>query len=139
MFVPSVPRLVFWSVSPAVVASGIVIVLGFSHYTFTQKLIAVGVEVLFAMVITTLASPHWYLGASRLLAATAAALYVLYFVDGMTGATGSAHAAGASGRDGTNAFLGLVFFALPCAIFAIRGSLLPRHQDDDRSQAMGSD
>ena len=138
--VPSVPRLVFWSVTPAAVAVGGSMLLGFSHYTFGQKLLVVGIEVLFALVIVALAAPHRYLGAVRLLAACTAALYVLYFVDRLLGGSHTVPTM-VVGWEQTIAdgWLGLVFFAVPCAIFALRGSLVWRRAEDERSQVMGAD
>jgi hypothetical protein len=137
--IPSVPGIVFWSVTPATVAVGVVLLMGFSDYTFAERLVVVGIEVLFALIIVVFASPHRYHGAARLFAGCAAALYVLYFVDGMIGKPGSTPALGASAPVAGNAVLGLLFFALPCAIFAIRGSLLPASPDDDRSATSETD
>jgi hypothetical protein len=137
--IPSVPGIVFWSVTPATVAVGIVLLMGFSDYTFAERLVVVGIEILFALIIVLFASPHRYHGLARLFAGCAAALYVLYFVDGLIGKPGSTPALGASAPVAGNAVLGLLFFALPCAIFAIRGSLLPSRPEDESSAAGGSD
>jgi hypothetical protein len=138
--VPSVPRLIFWSVTPAAVAVGGSMLLGFSHYSFAQKLLVCGMEVLFALVIVSLAAPHRYLGASRLLAACAAALYVLWFLDGVVGGARDVEVIAAVTERGlTDAVLGLLLFALPCAVFAVRGSLFPRRIENEGSQAMGAD
>jgi peptidoglycan/LPS O-acetylase OafA/YrhL len=117
-------RFIFWCVAPFAVLAMIVLPYGISEWTPARILVVVGLEVVLGLLVLVLASPRRFRGASRILAAMVTLSYVAYLVHELcTDPDSLWPPSRRSESTAWNALLGLGVFGVPCAIYAVRGTL----------------